>query len=126
GDADLAAADEAGSMNVLRNDGHGAFTFVGNTLLYGRAECVTLADFDGDGHADVAVSRDDLGEVIALAGRGDGTFLYPALYFATGVGAHGIVSGDVNGDGHPDLVTADLGDAAGGSMSVLLSGAPRP
>ncbi|TMQ50554.1 MAG: VCBS repeat-containing protein, partial [Candidatus Eisenbacteria bacterium] len=125
GNADLAAADEAGSMNVLRNDGHGAFTFAGNTLLYGRAECVTLADFDGDGHADVAVSRDDLGEVIALAGRGDGTFLYPALYFATGAGAHGIASGDLNGDRRPDVVTADMGTGGGGSMSVLMSGAPR-
>ena len=125
GDPDLATADEAGSMNVLRNDGHGAFTFAGNTLLYGRAECVTLADFDGDGHADVAVSRDDLGEVIALAGRGDGTFLHPALYFATGAGAHGIASGDLNGDRRPDVVTADMGTGGGGSMSVLLSGAPR-
>jgi hypothetical protein len=127
GHPDLAVADEAGSMNVLLNDGHGSFTFAGNTPLYGRAEAVALADFDGDGHADVAVSRDDLGQVIALAGRGDGTFLFPALYFATGAGAHGIASGDVDGDGHPDLVTADA-DASGGgrgSMSVLLSGAPR-
>jgi hypothetical protein len=117
---DLAVADEAGTMNVLLNDGGGAFAFAGNTRLYGRAECVVVADFDGDGHGDVAVARDDLGQVIALAGRGDGTFLYPALYFATGMGAHGLASGDLNGDGRPDLVTADSG-----SMSVLISGAPR-
>lgn len=117
---DLAVADGAGTMNALLNDGGGAFVFKGNTPLYGRAVFAAVADFDGDGHADVAVARDDLGQVIALAGRGDGTFLFPALYFATGMGAHGLVSGDLNGDGRPDLVTADAG-----SISVLISGAPQ-
>jgi hypothetical protein len=126
GDADLSVSDENGTMNALLNDGHGAFHFAGNTRLYGRALCAAVADFDGDGNADVAVSRDDLGQVIALAGKGDGTFKFPALYFATGMGANGIATGDVNGDGHPDLVTADMGGhGSGGSMSVLLSGTPR-
>ena len=126
GNPDIAVADEYGTMNALLNDGSGAFAFAGNTPLYGEAGGVVVADFDGDGHDDVAVPRDDLGQVIALAGRGDGTFQYPALYFSTGMGANGIAVGDVNGDHRPDLVTADRGDMGGGTMSVLVSGAPRP
>ena len=122
---DLAVADGAGTMNALLNTGSGAFAFKGNTPLYGMAAGTAVADFDGDGHADVAVARADLGQVIALAGRGDGTFLYPALYFATGMGAQGLASGDVNGDGRPDLVTADYGVGGVGSMSVLISGAAQ-
>jgi hypothetical protein len=126
GDADLAVADEYGSVNVLLNAGTGVFAFSGNTPLYGRAECIAMADFDQDGYADVAAPRDDLGQVIALAGRGDGTFYYPALYFATGMGAHGIAVGDVNGDGRLDVVTADMGTGGGdGTMTVLIGGAPR-
>ena len=124
--ADIAVVDENGTVSALINDGHGRLTSGGGTLLYGRALSATVADFDGDGNADVAVARDDLGQVIALAGRGDGTFQYPALYFAAGVNARLIASGDLNGDGRPDLVTGDgrLWRSSG-SMSVLLNGAPR-
>jgi VCBS repeat protein/flagellar hook capping protein FlgD len=126
GSPDIAVADDYGTMNALINDGNGAFAFGGNTPLYGQAGGVVVADFDGDGHDDVAVPRYDLGQVIALAGRGDGSFQFPALYFATGMGANGIAVGDVNGDHRPDVVTADQGDVGGGTMSVLVSGAPRP
>jgi VCBS repeat protein/flagellar hook capping protein FlgD len=125
GDADLVAADANGTMSALLNDGSGVFPLAGNTPLYGFAACLGVADFDGDGHADVAISGDALGRVIALSGRGDGTFSYPPLYFASGAGGRGIATGDVTGDHHPDVVTADFGDSGRGSMTVLVSGAPR-
>ena len=56
------------------------------------------ADFDGDGHLDVAT---DSG---AMSGRGDGTFRAPVH---TGIGGDGFASGDFNGDGQPDLISWD-------------------
>ena len=50
-----------------------------------------------------------------LLGRGDGTFRL-RRYFAARVNASRIASGDLNGDGSPDLVFSD-----GGSLAVMLN-----
>ncbi|HUF63687.1 MAG TPA: FG-GAP-like repeat-containing protein [Verrucomicrobiales bacterium] len=66
---------------------------------------VTTADFDGDGHADVAVANLD-GTVTILPGQGDGTFGEP-LHLATGgQGLRQIVTADFDGDKLPDLAAA--------------------
>jgi VCBS repeat protein/flagellar hook capping protein FlgD/FG-GAP repeat protein len=124
GDADLAAA-EATTVTGLLNNGSGSFAIAGTTPLYAYAQNAAVADFDGDGRADVATSGDALGRVIALGSAGNGTFFDPPLYFGSSPGGRGIASGDVSGDGHPDVVTADLGTSGQGSMTVLVSGAPR-
>jgi hypothetical protein len=61
--------------------------------------------------------------VAVLAGNGDGTF-QPAVNYSVGGGPQGIATGDVNGDGFPDIVSADeCGDdpaCRDGTVSVLI------
>jgi hypothetical protein len=77
---------------------------------------LVTADFNGDGHADVAVLNDADASITVLLGNGDGTFnAAPVTY--TGTGPAGLVVGDWNGDGKPDLaITNDLA----ATVSVLL------
>jgi hypothetical protein len=83
---------------------------------------VAVADFDRDGRLDVAVASNApvngghsmLGVVF---GRGLGTFA-PATLIATGELQTGVVAGDFNHDGAPDIAVADWG-AAG--VEVLLN-----
>src|SRR5262249_18356852 len=65
---------------------------------------IKAADFNGDGHLDLAVSTVS-GQVFLFLGNGDGTFRpnpnLPGIVFCMGV-----VAGDFNGDGRVDLAFA--------------------
>ena len=65
---------------------------------------VIVADLDGDGALDLAVSC-GTANVGVLRGRGDGTF-GPQERFPEGGSADGMAVGDLDGDGVPDLVIA--------------------
>jgi FG-GAP-like repeat/FG-GAP repeat len=77
---------------------------------------MVTADFNRDGKLDLAVTENFAGDVRILLGDGNGAFdsfqTYPAC------AAHGLTSGDLNGDGIGDLAIADLG--CNGEVSVLL------
>jgi hypothetical protein len=62
---------------------------------------VAFADIDGNGHLDVVTTATDL--VGVLLGNGDGTFKAP-LYFEAGVDVSMLNVGDVDRDGHLDIV----------------------
>jgi hypothetical protein len=78
---------------------------------------VTGADFNGDGHLDLAVADRAGGSVFVLIGRGDATF-QPAVGYAVGSTPQGITTDDLNGDGHPDLVVANTNS---NSINILLA-----
>jgi len=87
---------------------------------------IDAADFNGDGHLDVAVSNRQTDEVMLFAGDGEGNL---SLLSTTNVGAGAIpryvVAGDFDGDGHIDAATANWEAASGteflGSVSILLN-----
>jgi hypothetical protein len=67
---------------------------------------VAAADFNGDGKLDLAVTTQT--GFVVLLGNGNGTFQPPQTY-ATPFTSRWIAVGDLNLDGHPDIVLAAYG-----------------
>jgi Tfp pilus tip-associated adhesin PilY1 len=104
-------------IRVFLNQGDG--TFAAPTLLaagFGPAH-VAIADFDGDGHLDIATANYEDITLSLFLNNGDGTF---ALSTTVSVGQFpaGVTAADLNGDGYPDLALASFGS---NSLGVLLS-----
>jgi len=102
---------ETGNTAVLLlNDGSGAFPTRRTFSVGGAAPTgITAADFDGDGHLDMATSNfenfQEDGSVSVLRGDGAG-FFAPAVTYAVGPRPFKLVAGDLDGDGRPDLAVA--------------------
>lgn len=113
----------SGAVGVLPNDGNASFGYAAtyDTGGGGSTPSAAVADVDGDGLPDiVAVDASDPGKISLLRNTGSGTFGSPTSY-PTGVQVVASVAvADVDGDGHPDVVTAsnDTGGGAG-IVSVL-------
>ena len=80
---------------------------------------IVAGDFNEDGTPDLAVSSFDAGELTVLLaiGNGDGDFQV-GVTFATGLQSYDIATGDLDQDGHLDLVTADS-NSGNGAFSIL-------
>jgi hypothetical protein len=99
-----------------------------------QPQAVRIADVNGDGLPDIVVANlgpgaDGTGSagvsVLLQDAAHPGSFLAPVTY-ATQAEAVDVAVGDLNGDGKPDLVVANLGPAPTGSVSVLLQDPARP
>ncbi len=108
--AELAIHDAAG--NALAG---GAFQAAAAAATGLFPQSGAIADLNGDGKPDLAVTSD--GSVSVLLGNGDGTF-QPPSNFATGAVEPSIAIADLNGDGKPDLALTNFVRA--GSTVVLL------
>jgi len=76
---------------------------------------VTIADFNGDTYADIAVANYSSNNVSVLLGNGAGVFA-AAMHYAVGTGPNAVASADFNGDGNVDLVAAN---STSNNVSVL-------
>ena len=121
GKLDLAIAGSASSnnswnLNVLLGNGDGTF---GSPLVVaegsGNPSQMVVADFNGDGKADLGVMDQSTGSLLILLGNGDGTFSSPVGYFASS-GAMFLATADFDGDGHVDVA------ASGGANIAILLG----
>jgi hypothetical protein len=112
----------SGSTGVTVYLGKGDGTFYPGDS-YGTAtdmSFVAVADFNGDGKADIAAIDRDNDVVQIFLGNGDGTFSIGAAYptsSAEGSGAQELVVGDFNKDGKMDLAVANSNS---GDVGVLL------
>jgi len=118
GRQDLAVASGAPGVTILRGQGDGTFEpGVGHPAGDHSPAHVRVADFNADGRPDLAVT-DGRGAsgVSVLIGRGDGTFL-PRSQYPAGDGPYSLAIGDLDGDGHLDMATANIWS---NDVSVLL------
>jgi hypothetical protein len=86
---------------------------------------VITDDFNGDLISDIAVVNYGVwpygtGSVSVLLGNGDGTF-QPAANYTAGVVPMGMASGDINGDGSPDLFVVNRAPYGVSSLMVFLN-----
>ena len=81
---------------------------------------IAVADFNGDGNLDIATANRSSNDISVLLGKGTGAFA-AAVNYSAGTGGPdptSIVAADVNGDGKPDLIVADIGTK---SVSVFIN-----
>jgi uncharacterized repeat protein (TIGR01451 family) len=83
-------------------------------------QAVVVADFNGDGHPDIAVANSGSGNVSVLLNKGDGTFK-PAINFDAGMaGPTFIEVADFNNDGKQDLAVWSGTSPVSSTVSILL------
>jgi hypothetical protein len=84
----------------------------------GQIGALGLADFDGDGRLDLVAAVPALVSHLSVyAGNGDGSFAAPLTIPAADLWGNTLTTGDLDGDGRPDIVAASLT----GSVLVYLS-----
>jgi hypothetical protein len=120
GKQDLAVANSGstgiGGVTILLGNGDGTFT-TGASLTTGDGPfAIVTADFNKDGHLDLAVSNANSDTVTVLLGTGSGTFSFASTP-AAGTMPQVIVVGDFNEDGKLDLAVSNESD---NTVSVLL------
>jgi hypothetical protein len=123
GEPDLATANLVdGTVSVLINRGDGRFLDSVDYPTVKDPWDIAIADLNGDGKPDlVTVSTNvPLGgyvsRVSVFINQGDGTF-QPRVDYRPGRQPASVAIGDLNGDGKPDLATANSSD----SVSVFIN-----
>ncbi len=120
GYTDFAVPNErTNDIRVFMNDGKGGYGGFSTYPIPGGARPSTNegADFDLDGHIDFAVGNSTNDRVTLFRGDGTGALLPPSNY-PVGGGVRGLAVLDLNGDGYPDIATANRN---AGNVSWLLN-----
>jgi hypothetical protein len=134
-DIDLAIGDcgvfPGSDLVIAVNDGTGAFSVLsrsstGRNCSVGTVtspDGLALLDVDADGAADAVLPSLVDDDVRVLLNGGDLTF-EPSLAPAVGDQPLAVAVGDLDGDGRPDIVTADKGLGSPATVSVLINQTP--
>jgi FG-GAP-like repeat/PASTA domain/FG-GAP repeat len=111
GAPDLATANDLGySVSVLLNKGDGSFQPKRDFEYGSRPRSVAIGDLNGDGKLDLATANRGRyhDSVSVLLNRGNGSLRAARDYYARYSESQSVAIGDLNGDGKPDLATANV------------------
>jgi|HubBroStandDraft_2_1064218.scaffolds.fasta_scaffold02271_7 hypothetical protein len=124
GNLDLAVVEDVGTgdgtLAIFLGDGKGGFKLSASYTLGPVSVSVAVADFNGDGHLDVAVTNKGFtgpGSMMTFFGDGHGKLRGRKVYMVAGA-PFGLATADLNGDHHPDLAVTQFKN---GSVAVLLN-----
>ncbi|MDO7854403.1 FG-GAP repeat domain-containing protein, partial [Hymenobacter convexus] len=116
------ANDAAGVLLRLAGGGFSAASSY-SAGAYSSPYGIAVADVNGDGRLDIATANYGSSTAGVLLGRIGGGFASVTTY-STGATSNprSVAVGDVNGDGRPDIVTANGGSNTAGVLLGLASG----
>lgn len=108
-------------VGVLLGNGSGGFSSLGMTNTDLVVLGLAVADFTGDGRADVAVCAQNTSSIVLLAGNGSGGFASRTTAVGGLWGNDSVSAGDFDGDGDPDLAVPVQGDTSTGQPGVVFA-----
>jgi hypothetical protein len=124
GSVDLISS-EFSTFSVFINNGHGGFTATTYNTPGEYLNSLTVADVNGDGRPDVIIANSfdgGSGGLIVFTNNGGGGFVLSGTYSTSGYPQpESVVAVDVNGDGKPDLISANFGNGGPGALEVFLN-----
>lgn len=109
----------SGTFSIFKNistNGIISYSKIIDFAIFGVPNSISIGDLNGDGKPDISVNYSS-GHIGAFKNTGsNGSFSFtPSINFATGSTSNSIQMGDLDGDGKPELATAN----DGGSISIL-------
>jgi len=127
GHPDLVTANfSSANVSVLLGNGDGTFGPAATFGLQGGygPSSIAVGDVNADGKPDLVTADKTSSGVSVLVGNGDGTFATAQNFGLNGGSApESVAIADINGDGRPDLATAN---SSSDNVSVLLNTGPLP
>jgi hypothetical protein len=125
GKPELIISDSGGNnVYVYRNlSSPGTISLAAPVILRagGGPSSIAIADINGDGKPDITLAdaTSNAASVLENQSTAGNIAFFPFVLFPAGSGPEGIVSGDFDGDGRPDLALADYNGSQSTSLSIL-------